>query len=92
MTLVSGPVQEPDPAGVTAVHVETAREMLAAVEAALPADIAVCAAAVADWRPAQVPDGKIKKREGEAAAGDRAGREPGHPAQPVPAGRRARGW
>ena len=64
MTLVSGPVQEPDPPGVTTQHVESACEMLAAVEAALPADIAVCAAAVADWRPAQVPVRKVKKREG----------------------------
>ena len=47
------------------VNVETAREMLAAVEAALPVDIAVFAAAVADWRPAATPTEKIKKREGE---------------------------
>jgi phosphopantothenoylcysteine decarboxylase / phosphopantothenate---cysteine ligase len=66
VTLVSGPVQEPDPPGVSVVRVEMARDMLGAVEAALPADIAVCAAAVADWRPARVPSGKIKKREGEA--------------------------
>ena len=66
VTLVSGPVQEPDPAGVSVVRVETARDMLGAVEATLPADIAVCAAAVADWRPARVPSGKIKKCEGEA--------------------------
>jgi phosphopantothenoylcysteine decarboxylase/phosphopantothenate--cysteine ligase len=65
VTLVSGPVQEPDPAGVTVVRVETAVEMLRAAEAALPADIAVCAAAVADWRPAAVPAGKIKKKVGE---------------------------
>ena len=50
VTLVSGPVAIPDPAGVATVHVESAREMLAAVEAALPADIAIFAAAVADWR------------------------------------------
>jgi phosphopantothenoylcysteine decarboxylase / phosphopantothenate---cysteine ligase len=49
VTLVSGPVALADPAGVQVVRVETAREMLAAVEAALPADIAVCAAAVGDW-------------------------------------------
>ncbi len=48
VTLVSGPVTLPDPPGVTVVRVETASEMLAAVEAALPADIAVFAAAVAD--------------------------------------------
>ena len=66
VTLVSGPVAEPDPPGVTTVHVETAREMLAAVETALPAEVAVCAAAVADWRPSGLSEGKIKKREGAA--------------------------
>ncbi|WP_298280998.1 bifunctional phosphopantothenoylcysteine decarboxylase/phosphopantothenate--cysteine ligase CoaBC, partial [Acidocella sp.] len=50
VTLVSGPVTLPDPPGVTTRHVETAREMRDAVQAALPADIAICAAAVADWR------------------------------------------
>src|SRR5215211_750450 len=50
VTLVSGPVTLPDPPGVRTVHVESAREMLAAVEAALPADIGVFAAAVGDWR------------------------------------------
>lgn len=66
VVLVSGPVPEPDPPNLRTVHVESAREMLAAVEAALPAEIAVCAAAVADWRPARVPARKIKK---EAKAG-----------------------
>ncbi len=61
VTLVSGPVTVADPPGVTVVHVETAREMLEAVEAALPADIAVMAAAVADWRVATEAKGKIKK-------------------------------
>ena len=61
VTLVSGPTNLPDPAGVTVVHVETAREMLAAVEAALPADIGIFAAAVADWRVATAADQKIKK-------------------------------
>lgn len=61
VTLVSGPVSIPDPAGVTTVHVETAREMMAAVDAALPADIAVMAAAVADWRVARESGAKIKK-------------------------------
>ena len=61
VTLVSGPVTIPDPAGVTTVHVETAREMMAAVDAALPADIAVMAAAVADWRVARESGAKIKK-------------------------------
>ncbi len=50
VTLISGPVAIPTPAGVTLVPVETARDMLAACTAALPADIAVFAAAVADWR------------------------------------------
>jgi phosphopantothenoylcysteine decarboxylase/phosphopantothenate--cysteine ligase len=61
VTLVSGPVCIADPAGVTTVRVETAREMLAAVEAALPADVFVAAAAVADWRPASVGAQKTKK-------------------------------
>lgn len=61
VTLVSGPTALPAPAGVTRVDVETAREMLAACEAALPADIAVCVAAVADWRPERVGASKIKK-------------------------------
>ena len=61
VTLVSGPVNIPDPPGVTVIHVESARDMLAAVEAALPADVAVMAAAVADWRPAKPSRGKIKK-------------------------------
>lgn len=61
VVLVSGPVQVADPAGVTVVHVESAREMLAACEAALPVDAAVCAAAVADWRAATTAQHKIKK-------------------------------
>jgi phosphopantothenoylcysteine decarboxylase/phosphopantothenate--cysteine ligase len=48
--LVSGPTAEPDPPGVTVRHVETAEEMLTSCRAALPADVAVCAAAVADWK------------------------------------------
>jgi phosphopantothenoylcysteine decarboxylase/phosphopantothenate--cysteine ligase len=59
--LVSGPTREADPAGVALRHVETAAEMLAACEAALPVDVAICAAAVADWRPAQRGNQKIKK-------------------------------
>jgi phosphopantothenoylcysteine decarboxylase/phosphopantothenate--cysteine ligase len=66
VTLVSGPVTIPDPPGVETRHVETAREMLAAVEAALPADIFVGAAAVADWRVEVAPD-KIKKQQGGGA-------------------------
>jgi len=61
VTLVSGPVNLPDPAGVKTVRVTTARDMLAAVEAALPADVAVFAAAVADWRTAEQTNQKIKK-------------------------------
>ncbi len=61
VTLVAGPVALPTPAGVTRVDVETAREMLAATEAALPADVAIMVAAVADWRTEPV-DRKIKKQ------------------------------
>ena len=64
VTLVSGPVSVPDPAGVAVVHVETAREMLAAVEAALPADAGVFVAAVADWRVTGSVDQKLKKGPG----------------------------
>ncbi len=64
VTLVSGPVSLPDPAGVETVHVESAREMLAAVEAALPADLAIFAAAVADWRVADAAPEKMKKDGG----------------------------
>ena len=64
VTLVSGPVEVPDPPGVTVVKVETARQMLEAVENALPVDVAVFAAAVADWRVEQASSSKIKKQEG----------------------------
>jgi phosphopantothenoylcysteine decarboxylase/phosphopantothenate--cysteine ligase len=64
VTLVSGPVTIPDPPGVTVVKVETARDMLRAVEAALPADAAIFAAAVADWRTTQNSTQKIKKKGG----------------------------
>ena len=66
VTLVSGPVSVPDPPGVTLRHVESAAQMLAACEAALPADVAVFAAAVADWRVANAASGKIKKQPGGA--------------------------
>ncbi|MBM3491470.1 MAG: bifunctional phosphopantothenoylcysteine decarboxylase/phosphopantothenate--cysteine ligase CoaBC [Alphaproteobacteria bacterium] len=59
--LVCGPTVLPDPAGVRTVRIESARDMLRAVEAALPADVAVCAAAVADWRVADAAEGKLKK-------------------------------
>ncbi|MBS1025709.1 bifunctional phosphopantothenoylcysteine decarboxylase/phosphopantothenate--cysteine ligase CoaBC [Gluconobacter cerinus] len=61
VTLVSGPVTLPVPAGVVCVKVQTAREMLGACEAALPAEIAVCTAAVSDWRAKAAAQGKIKK-------------------------------
>lgn len=61
VTLVSGPTQVALPAGVEVINVETAREMLDAVRAALPADIAIFAAAVADWRVASEAHEKIKK-------------------------------
>jgi phosphopantothenoylcysteine decarboxylase/phosphopantothenate--cysteine ligase len=62
VTLVSGPVNLPDPLGVNTVKIETAQEMFAAVMAALPADVAVFAAAVADWRVDQPNANKIKKQ------------------------------
>jgi len=65
-TLVSGPTRQPDPAGVHVIHVETAAAMLAACESALPADIAVCAAAVSDWRAADIAPGKLKKNDAAA--------------------------
>jgi phosphopantothenoylcysteine decarboxylase/phosphopantothenate--cysteine ligase len=64
VTLVSGPVAIPDPPGVAVKRIESARQMLAAVEAALPADAAVFAAAVADFRPDAAPTQKIKKEPG----------------------------
>jgi phosphopantothenoylcysteine decarboxylase/phosphopantothenate--cysteine ligase len=66
VVLVSGPVALPNPPGVTTVRAETARDMLAAVEAALPADAAVFAAAVADWRVADPARSKRKKNGGAA--------------------------
>jgi phosphopantothenoylcysteine decarboxylase/phosphopantothenate--cysteine ligase len=61
VVLVTGPVDLRDPAGVTVIHVESARDMLHRVEAALPADIAIFAAAVADWRVASEGAQKLKK-------------------------------
>lgn len=66
VTLVSGPVTIADPVGVRTIHVERAEEMRDAVLAALPADIAVMVAAVADWRVASASDQKIKKHPGES--------------------------
>jgi phosphopantothenoylcysteine decarboxylase/phosphopantothenate--cysteine ligase len=67
VTLVAGPVGLPTPPGVDRVDVETAREMLAAVETALPADAAIMVAAVADWRTADAAGQKLKK-SGDAPA------------------------
>jgi phosphopantothenoylcysteine decarboxylase/phosphopantothenate--cysteine ligase len=64
VTLVSGPVNLPDPQGALTVHVTTARDMLAAVEKSLPADVAIFAAAVADWGIAKPGEQKIKKAKG----------------------------
>ena len=65
VTLVCGPVAVADPPGVEVRHVESAREMLDACQLALPADIAVFAAAVADWRVITAATGKIKKQPGD---------------------------
>ena len=86
-TLISGPVALPDPAGVRVVHIESAREMLDACKAALPADVAVCAAAVADWRAKDAAGQKMKKGNTSAAVA-RTGRESRHPRRAV--GRRQR--
>lgn len=61
VTLVAGPVDQPTPRGVTRIDVQTAREMLAAVESALPADAAIMVAAVADWRVEHAAGQKLKK-------------------------------
>jgi len=65
VVLISGPVALPDPPGVAVVKVETAQAMAAAVEAALPADAAIFAAAVADWRSDSTSASKIKKQPGQ---------------------------
>ncbi|MGZ5936501.1 MAG: bifunctional phosphopantothenoylcysteine decarboxylase/phosphopantothenate--cysteine ligase CoaBC [Rhizomicrobium sp.] len=65
-TLDSGPVEIEPPFGVRLLKVTTAREMLAACEASLPADVAVCTAAVADWRPEIAANNKIKKEKDAA--------------------------
>lgn len=61
VTFVTGPATAPPPDGVEVVQVETARQMHEAVETALPADVAVMAAAVADWRVTNAADRKVKK-------------------------------
>ncbi len=65
VVLVSGPVNLPDPPGVSVLKIETAQQMLNAVEQSLPADVAVFAAAVADWRAERPSEGKIKKQPGK---------------------------
>ncbi|HET9718062.1 MAG TPA: bifunctional phosphopantothenoylcysteine decarboxylase/phosphopantothenate--cysteine ligase CoaBC [Pseudolabrys sp.] len=64
--LVSGPVQIPAPGGVRLIKVESAREMLRAVEHALPVDVAIFAAAVADWRVANAAQQKLKKESAQS--------------------------
>jgi phosphopantothenoylcysteine decarboxylase/phosphopantothenate--cysteine ligase len=66
VTLISGPVTVPDPSGVAVQRVESAQQMLDACQSALHADVAIFAAAVADWRVAGVAAGKIKKQPGAA--------------------------
>ena len=73
VTLVAGPVHLPTPQGVTRIDVETARDMLAAVESALPADAAIMVAAVADWRTADAGDQKLKKDGSGQPANDVSG-------------------
>jgi phosphopantothenoylcysteine decarboxylase/phosphopantothenate--cysteine ligase len=67
-TLVSGPTRLTDPPGVAVVAIESAREMLEACKAALPVDVAVCAAAVADWRVEAEAGSKLKKKGGKPPA------------------------
>ncbi len=67
VTLVSGPTHLPDPPGVHVVRIETAEDMLTACRRALPVDVAVCAAAVCDWRVAERAGEKLKKQPGAAA-------------------------
>jgi phosphopantothenoylcysteine decarboxylase/phosphopantothenate--cysteine ligase len=64
VTLIAGPVAQPTPVGVKRVDVETARQMLAASQAALPADVGVFVAAVADWRVDEAFGTKLKKEKG----------------------------
>ena len=67
VVLISGPVDIADPKGVKTVHVQTAVEMLKAAEQALPVDVAIFAAAVADWRVAEQAKEKLKKTNGKAS-------------------------
>jgi phosphopantothenoylcysteine decarboxylase/phosphopantothenate--cysteine ligase len=63
VTLIAGPVSLPTPGGVVRVDVETAQQMADAVEAALPADVAILVAAVADWK-VEASTSKLKKSDG----------------------------
>ncbi len=67
-TLISGPVELAPPPSVKLIRVQTARQMWAASEAALPVDVAVCTAAVADWRPDTIANSKLKKGDGAPPA------------------------
>lgn len=67
VVLVAGPVSQPTPSGVTRVDVESARDMLKAVEDGLPADVFISVAAVADWRPATTAARKLKLKSTENA-------------------------
>ena len=94
VTLVSGPVSVPDPARRDACSTsKRAQQMLDACQAALPADVAVFAAAVADWRVAQRRGRQDQEAAGRRAAGAGAGAQPRHPrhASPQP-GRGGRAW
>ena len=87
-----GPVGLTPPQGVKLKRVTTAREMLAACEAALPADVLVMAAAVADWRPDIAANTKIKKSHRPRRAADQAGGESRTSWPPWRTGRAGRGW
>jgi phosphopantothenoylcysteine decarboxylase/phosphopantothenate--cysteine ligase len=65
VTLITGPVALPDPPGIRTIRIETAQNMLNQCEKTLPVDIAICAAAVSDWRPENTPKQKIKKSGGK---------------------------
>jgi phosphopantothenoylcysteine decarboxylase/phosphopantothenate--cysteine ligase len=66
VTLITGPTSEPDPLNTKIIKIETAQQMLAACESTLPVDIAICCAAVSDWRAKEPLDHKLKKRANES--------------------------
>ena len=84
VTLVSGPTALAAPLGVRGVEVESARDMAAACDAALPVDAAVLVAAVADWRPEAVASDKLKKAAGAVPQTADAGGESRHPGRTLP--------